>query len=72
MGEIQKGIIDRFEGEYGIVNIKGEHEGIPINLFPAESKPGDLIEIDGTMITIIDNETERLAAEVEELLDDVL
>jgi hypothetical protein len=72
MDEIIKGIIDRFDGEYGIVTINGEAEGFPINLFPLESKPGDVVEIDGTMITVIEDETEKLRIEMEDIMDDVL
>ncbi|CAH0344578.1 DUF3006 domain-containing protein [Bacillus sp. CECT 9360] len=72
MNEIMKGIIDRFEGEYGIVTINSEAEGFPINLFPLESKPGDVVEIDGTIITVMEDETERLRLEMEDIMDDVL
>ncbi|PLT34048.1 DUF3006 domain-containing protein [Bacillus sp. V5-8f] len=72
MADISKGIIDRFEGEYGLVTIGGETEGFPINLFPSEAKPGDVVEIEGTMITVVEDETEKLKIEMEEIMDDVL
>jgi hypothetical protein len=72
MDEVTKGIIDRFDDEYGIVTINGEPEGFPLNLFPAEAKPGDLVEIDGTMITVIENENEKLVVEMEDIFRDVL
>ncbi|MDQ0219600.1 DUF3006 domain-containing protein [Peribacillus cavernae] len=72
MNENKKGIIDRFEGDYGIVTINDETEGFPINLFPLESKPGDVVEIDGTMITVVEDETEKLRFEMADLMGDVL
>jgi hypothetical protein len=68
MDELKKGFIKRFEGDYGIVEIDGETEGIPKNLFPANARPGDSVELFGTMITIIENETEKLKIEMEEII----
>lgn len=59
MFECMKGKISRIDGDFVIVECDGETEGIPRNLFPPGSKPGDYVRIEDASISIIDNKKEK-------------
>ncbi|WP_026562007.1 DUF3006 domain-containing protein [Bacillus sp. J37] len=65
------GIIDRFEGNFAVVEINGVTKDINKSLFPKEATVGDVIEFDGEKVTILKNETEKLRKEIEDLMNDV-
>ncbi|WP_461207337.1 DUF3006 domain-containing protein [Clostridium sp. DL1XJH146] len=69
-----KGIIDRFEGNFAIVELdNGEITKIPMNIIPIGLKEGQVLKIKD-VIEIDYKETERRQAEIkrktEELWDD--
>ena len=67
-----KGIIDRFEGEYAVV--EGEDRGrveIPRNIIPQNAKEGDSIVQIGGKYVIDEGETQRRKREIEELAKDL-
>jgi hypothetical protein len=66
-----KGIIDRFEGEYVVVEIKGKTKDLLRTQFPKEAKPGDVVIIEKSKITIAKDETDKLRKEIEELMNEV-
>ena len=66
-----KGIIDRFEGKYAVVEIEGKTRDFPKSIFPKSAAVGDVVEIDGEKVKILKDETEKLRQEIEELMDDV-
>ncbi len=66
-----RGIIDRFEGNFAVVEINGVTKDFDKSLFPKETTVGDVIEIDGEKVTILKNETEKLRKEIEDLMNDV-
>lgn len=55
---MKKGIIDRFEGGFGIIELDSGFERIDRKLLPSTAKEGDCIIIEGSRITI---DTERNA-----------
>lgn len=66
-----KGIIDRFEGEFAVVEIDGKTIDFPKYIFPKEADVGDVVIIDGEKVTIDKKETEKLRREIEELMNEV-
>jgi hypothetical protein len=64
-----KGIIDRFEGEIVVVEVDGETKDFDKANFPRKAAVGDVVEIEGNMVTVLKNETEKLRKE--DLMNDV-
>ncbi len=50
-----KGIIDRFEGEFAVVETDGGFVNVPKAKLPAEANEGAVIDLDNFLV---DNETE--------------
>ena len=69
MFECTRGKISRMDGDFVIVECNGETEGIPKNLFPAGSKPGDYVRIEDTSITIIDDKKEKDEMDLADILN---
>lgn len=63
-----EGIIDRFEGEYAIVETEGKMLNIPAVLLPREAKEGDVISI---AITVHKKKTAAVKKQIEDLMDKV-
>ncbi|WP_210470003.1 DUF3006 domain-containing protein [Sporosarcina sp. 6E9] len=66
-----KGIIDRFEHKWAVVEIDGETQDFERAIFPTEAVAGDVVKIEGNKVTILKTETKRLRKEIEELMDEV-
>ncbi|WP_172371530.1 DUF3006 domain-containing protein [Sporosarcina jiandibaonis] len=66
-----KGIIDRFEDNWAVVEIDGETKDFERAIFPIDAVAGDVVRIEGNEVTILKDETEQLRKEIEELMDDV-
>ncbi|AUO14628.1 DUF3006 domain-containing protein [Priestia megaterium] len=66
-----KGIIDRFEEGFAVVEIEGKPKDYPKSIFPKETQVGDVVYIIGDKATIDKNETKKLAKEIEELMNEV-
>ena len=66
-----KGIIDRFEGEYVVVEVDGITKDFLKEGLPENAKPGDVVIIEGSKITIARDETKKLRKEIEDLMDEV-
>ena len=66
-----KGIIDRFEDNWAVVEIDGETKDFDRAIFPKEAVAGDVVRIEGNKVTILKEETKRLRKEIEELMDEV-
>ncbi|MDF2052980.1 DUF3006 domain-containing protein [Priestia megaterium] len=66
-----KGIIDRFEEGFAVVEIEGITKDYPKNIFPKEAQAGDVVYIIGDKVTIDKNETKKLAKEIEDLMNEV-
>jgi hypothetical protein len=71
MSQVIKGIIDRFEGQFVVVEINGKTKDFPKSIFPKEVTVGDVVEIKGEKVTVLKNETEKLRREIEQLMDEV-
>ncbi|MGG0305906.1 DUF3006 domain-containing protein [Priestia megaterium] len=66
-----KGIIDRFEEGFAIVEIEGVTKDYPKSIFPKETQVGDVVYIAGDKVTIDKSETKKLAKEIEDLMNEV-
>jgi hypothetical protein len=64
-----KGVIDRFEGEYAVVEIGDEIKTIRRNDIPAEAQEGDVVVLENQQWIIDRKDTEILRKEIKELAD---
>lgn len=65
------GIIDRFEGDIAVVELDGKTQDYPKSLFPKSAKVGDVVEINGDKIIVLQDKTDKLRKEIEELMEEV-
>ncbi|MFD1708240.1 DUF3006 domain-containing protein [Siminovitchia sediminis] len=66
-----KGIIDRYEGDWVVVEIDGETKDFKKTIFPEEAAVGDVVEIKGNQVTVLKDETEKLRKEINDLMNEV-
>jgi hypothetical protein len=66
-----KGVIDRFEEELVVVEINGDTKDFPKSIFPPRAAAGDVVEILGSKVLILKEETEKLRKEIEDLMAEV-
>lgn len=63
-----QGIIDRFEGEYALVEFDGKKmKNIPRTILPDGCKEGDVIRLQGETYVIHAGSTARLKKKIEDL-----
>ncbi|WP_397538390.1 DUF3006 domain-containing protein [Rummeliibacillus pycnus] len=68
---MQKGIIDRFEGDLVVIEIENSTINIPRKKLPKEVNVGDQIIIDGDHIALDTEGTKKLRAEIDTMADDL-
>jgi hypothetical protein len=61
-------IVDRFEGDYAVVEYFDKVLNLPKVFLPMEVREGDVLDV---IIMLEDTETNKLKSEVEELMDEV-
>lgn len=67
-----KGIIDRLEGEFAVVELENKKIiNIPMNKMPKGIREGVVINIFDTRISIDEIETKKLSKEIDELMEDM-
>jgi len=66
-----KGIIDRFEGDYAVVEIEGVTTNINRSDIPPDAREGDVIMSDKSQWKIDRQTTDKLKQEVQKLADDL-
>jgi Protein of unknown function (DUF3006) len=66
-----KGIIDRFEGEYVVIEIDGISKDFLKKNLPVNAEVGDVVYIDGSKIYVNKNETKKLKQEIDKLMNEV-
>lgn len=65
-------IIDRFEGDYAVVEVDGEKTiDIPRYKLPAEAKEGDVLAVNNDIFSLDTEETKRIKDEAEKLMSDL-
>ena len=66
-----KGIIDRFEGEYAVVEIEGVMNNIKRSDIPTDAREGDVIISDKSQWKIDRQATDELKQRVQKLADEL-
>lgn len=68
---MEKGIIDRFEGNLAVIEFDSDMRDIPKKKLPEGSEVGDLLIFDGDSITIDKAGTDKLRKEIEDLMKEL-
>ncbi|OAB27364.1 DUF3006 domain-containing protein [Paenibacillus macquariensis] len=68
---MRKGIIDRFEGDFAVVEIEGQTEDILKSHLPADAKIGDTLVFNENKITLDKSDTEIRKKEIINLMDEL-
>ncbi|MEK4881400.1 MULTISPECIES: DUF3006 domain-containing protein [Paenibacillus] len=68
---MHKGIIDRFEGEYAVIEFDGKTEDVLRSELPAEVKPGDTLIFKEGKIIIDTKATASRKEEIDSLMDEL-
>ncbi|GLV67158.1 hypothetical protein Bmyc01_58270 [Bacillus mycoides] len=66
---MQKGIIDRFEGELAVIEMKSITIDVPRSKLPSSAKEGDVLIIEDDKYTIDKKETDKRKREIQNLID---
>ncbi|MFE4036354.1 MULTISPECIES: DUF3006 domain-containing protein [unclassified Priestia] len=66
-----KGIIDRFEEGFAVVEIEGKTKDYPKDIFPKNTQVGDVVYITGNQVKIDRQETQKRAKEIESLMNEI-
>ncbi|GAB6436727.1 MULTISPECIES: DUF3006 domain-containing protein [Bacillus] len=66
---MQRGIIDRFEGELAIIEMNNETIDVPKSKLPSTAKEGDVLIIEDNKFTIDKNETNKRRREIQDLMN---
>lgn len=61
-------IVDRFEGDYAVIEYSDKRLNLPKVFLPKEVHEGDVLDV---IIMLEDNETARMRSEIEELAEAV-
>jgi len=69
---LKKGIIDRFEGNYALVEIEDNIVTISIEKLPIGLKEGDVISISDKGVTKDESETEKRRHMMKKLMEELL
>lgn len=68
---MEKGVIDRFEGDLAVVEFDSGMRDIPKKKLPKDSNVGDMLIFDGDSITIDKAGTDKLRTEIEDLMKEL-
>ncbi|WP_144507454.1 DUF3006 domain-containing protein [Bacillus mycoides] len=66
---MQRGIIDRFEGELAVIEINNITTDVPRSKLPSNVKEGDILIIENDKYTIDKNETDKRRREIQNLMN---
>ena len=66
-----KGIIDRFEEGFAVVEIEGKTKDYPKDIFPKDTEVGDVVYITGNKVTVDKQETKKREKEIEDLMNEL-
>ncbi|RED65841.1 DUF3006 domain-containing protein [Cohnella lupini] len=68
---MERGIIDRFEGEWVVIETEGTTRNILKSFLPEECKVGDAIIIENGAIRVDAHETAKRKTEAKQLMDEL-
>jgi len=61
-------IVDRFEGDYAVIEYYDQVLNLPKVFLPAEAHEGDVLDV---IIMLDDSETKKVKTEIKKLMDEV-
>jgi hypothetical protein len=61
-------IVDRFEGDYAVIEYFDKVLNLPKVFLPMEVREGDVLDV---IILLDDTETDKVKSEIKKLMDDV-
>ncbi|SFM52796.1 Protein of unknown function [Paenibacillus sp. 1_12] len=65
------GIVDRYEGEFVVIEIDGDSQDIPKSLVADDVQPGDMVELQNEIWVKTPSATEERSKEIKKLMDSV-
>lgn len=68
---MRKGIIDRFEGNFAVVEFDGDTEDILKSEIPAEAKAGDTLIFEDGTVRVDKADTAKRKKEIDDLMDEL-
>ncbi|MCM3316554.1 DUF3006 domain-containing protein [Rummeliibacillus stabekisii] len=68
---MQKGIVDRFEGDLAVIEIDGVTVDYPKKILPKDVQVGDLLIIENDTISIDAEGAKQLKTEIDNLADEL-
>lgn len=68
---MERGVIDRFEGEWVVIEIEGTTRDFPRTSLPKEMKVGDAVIIDNGSIRPNNQESAKRKSDMEQLMDEL-
>ena len=68
---MQKGVIDRLEGKYAVIEMDGMTRDFELSCLPEGAQPGDVVMIEGDRITVDPVETAKRKQEIDQLMAEV-
>lgn len=68
---MEKGIIDRFEGDLAVIEFDDEMKDIPKSQLPEGAEVGDMLIFNGDQISIDYEGRNKLAKEIEDLANEL-
>lgn len=68
---MRKGIIDRFEGNFAVVEFEDRTEDIPKEILPKDCKVGDVVSFIDNKISVDKAETLKRKEEIDDLMNEL-
>ncbi|KWX77019.1 pyruvate kinase [Paenibacillus riograndensis] len=68
---MRKGIVDRFEGKYAVIEFDGKTEDVQKSELPAEAKSGDTLIFEDGNVIIDKEDTASRKKEIEDLVEEL-
>ncbi|MCG7408240.1 DUF3006 domain-containing protein [Paenibacillus sp. ACRRX] len=65
------GVIDRFEGDWAVIEMNGDMQEVERRQLPAHARPGDAVVIEDGKIRVDQERTVRLRQEADMLIDEL-
>jgi hypothetical protein len=68
---MERGVIDRFEGELAVIELGEGTRDYPRSLLPKKAKPGDSVIIEDGAIRLDEAGTKKRKKEIDQLMEDL-
>jgi hypothetical protein len=68
---MERGVIDRFEGDFVVIEIGKKTRDYPRSCLPTDAKMGDAVIIENGQIRLDKSETSKRKKEIDKLMDEL-